>query len=126
MSEANSSVSRRVPTPKRFTSAYTDAKNERYGVRNPLTRNMPVSKAPTKSTWMEDTPVRFATINTKVAATEIRSSNRPIPGPPGGNIENSRCTVVSLFAMGSAANPNWSYTSITLSRDSILWEGRVG
>jgi hypothetical protein len=74
---------------------------------------------------MVDKSARFATINTKVAATEIRSSNKPIPGPPGGNIENSRCTLVSLSALNSVALPKWSYTPITLLGDARRWPSGV-
>jgi hypothetical protein len=45
----------------------------------------------------EDTPVRVATLNMKVAATEIRSVNKPIPGAPVGNIENNRCTKLAYL-----------------------------
>jgi len=104
--EAKSRTSTWTLAPKRLTSAYTHATNERYGVSNPMARHKTITKAPTKRGWTEDISVRFATINTKVAATEIRSTNRPMPGPPGGNIENSRCTMLKVKTFVHAPYPN--------------------
>lgn len=123
--EAKTSSSRREAPPKIFTSAYAQTTKERYGVRKPMVSANAISVATMKIRWMVDKSVRFATINTKVAATEIRSSNKPIPGPPGGNIENSRCTLVSLSALNSAAHPKWSYTPITLLGDAWHWSSGV-
>jgi hypothetical protein len=90
-----------------------------------MVRANAISVAITKIRWTVDKSARFARINTKVAATEIRSSNKPIPGPPGGNIENSRCTLVSLSALNSAAHPKCSYTPITLLGDAWRWPSGV-
>ena len=107
-------LSSRAHPPKRFTRASADMMNERYGVMKPIVSARAIGNAEMKRGCAREEPIQCAIFKTKVTATETRSSNNPIPGPPGGKIENRRCTIVSLSALGSEANPNWSYTSITL------------
>ena len=59
-----------------------------------------------------------------MAATEIRSSNKATPGPPRGNMENSRCTILRIMAFANALYPNWSYAAVTLLGDSDVSSDR--
>ena len=62
--------------------AATHAITDRYGVKNPILRDIDINKAPTEIRGAEDTPKRLATLMRKIAATEILKSNKARPGPP--------------------------------------------
>ena len=72
--------------------AYTHTMEDTTGVNIPITSAIDTNTAPAKSKWNKDGSARPARLRRRVAATEIRSSNRANPGPPRGNMENSRCT----------------------------------
>ena len=99
----------RVSDPERMTKlaiADTAVMSDANGVRNPTARETDINRDTANRMWKEDPPLRFAVSIRKVAATEIRSINKAKPGPPCGNIENNRCTVLSLAAFGGSAYPN--------------------
>src|SRR5262249_32945404 len=60
-------------------------------------RNSAIRATPARSSGMEGIPGRPIALRTNVATTESRSSSRAKPGPPSGNIENSRCTCARAY-----------------------------
>jgi len=76
------------------------------GVRAPIASAIETSNAPAKSRGNKDGLGPPERLRRRVAATEIRISNSAKPGPPRGNIENSRCTVPRIMAFALAVYPN--------------------
>ena len=66
----------------KFAAANAHAITDRNGVKKPIARDIDINKAPARSRWMEDEPVRFTAFIKKAAATEMRRSNNASPGPP--------------------------------------------
>ncbi len=85
------SQSKRRPI-RRSAIVYTHTMDDTTGVNIPIASAIDTNTAPAKSKWNKDGSGLPARLRRRVAATEIRSSNKPIPGPPRENIENNRCT----------------------------------
>src|ERR1700750_471966 len=90
---------------RRFTTAAAHATQDRYGVRNPILRETTISTTNAQSRRIEDMPEHFAVSISKIAATEILSSNNATPGLPCGNIENSLCMWVRVAACHNIGYP---------------------
>ena len=65
------------------------------GVNIPIASAIETNNAHAKSRGNKDGLGPPARLRMRVAATELRSSNRANPGPPRKNMENSRCTVLA-------------------------------
>ena len=76
------------------------------GVNIPIASAIDTNTAPAKSKCNEGRSGRPAMLTRRIAATEIRSSNRANPGPPRGNMENSRCTILRIMAFADEPYPN--------------------
>jgi hypothetical protein len=88
--ETRSASNRRPISSSRIAHAH--AIDDTKGVRIPIRSAADTNNAPAKSRGNIDGLGPPARLRRRVAATEIRSTNKANPGPPRGNIENSRCT----------------------------------
>lgn len=90
-----------------------------YGVMKPTSKAAPDKVSPRHMAQRDGARSRLPDRHsTPVAATspptDARSKSRPIPGPPSGKVENSRCRGTSEVRAGKSRTKRGGYKGVAL------------